>query len=68
MLRCDLGVQDAYEVVVVFDVASNSHLPSAVTTRYVPLAPVIGVYAPWREVVAVGGGLVLLGDKSIGWA
>lgn len=54
-----------YKVVVVFYVASNSHLSSAVTAWDVPFAPVVGVYTPWREVVAVRGSLVLLADEGV---
>ena len=67
MLRSDLGVQDTDEIVVVFDIASNGHLASTVTTGDVPFAPVEGVDAPWRKVITVGGSLVLLIHERVGW-
>ena len=67
MLRCDLGVQDTDEIVVVFDIASNGHLASTVTAGNVPFAPIEGVDAPWRKVVTVGGSLVLLVHERVGW-
>jgi hypothetical protein len=58
-------VRGAYKVVVVLDVAADGHFASAVSTRDIPLAPVEGVDAPWGEVVAVCGCLVLLADKGV---
>ena len=47
---------------VVLQIAADGHFASAVATRHTPFAPVIGVYAPGREVVAVGGYLDLVAD------
>lgn len=56
---------NTYEVVVVFQVASNRHLTGTVASRHIPFAPVVCVYTPGREVIAVGGDLVLVADHGV---
>ena len=50
---------------VVFEIAAHGHLAGAVAAGDVPLAPVVGVYAPGRKVVAVRGHLVSVGDHGV---
>jgi hypothetical protein len=51
--------------VVVLEIAANGHLAGAVATRDVPFTPIVCVYAPWCEVVAVRRHLVVLRHHGV---
>jgi len=54
---------EAYEVVIVLEVAAHGHFASAIAPMHVPFAPVECISRPWCEVAAVGGHAVDVGKQ-----
>jgi phosphopantetheine adenylyltransferase len=60
-----LDCERTYKVVIVFEIAAHGHLAGTVATRDSPFTPIICIYAPRRQIIAVGGHLALLAHHGV---